>query len=96
MLGAAGPAMTTFSIWIRARPVAPELVPQHSCADWLEARSALLRLHRLVFNDVTVIPLYQTFDYYASRKTMNGLTSGQATLYQTVENWKASARFSIK
>ena len=41
MLGALGPVITTFSIWMRARPVDAEFVPQHSCADRLEARSVV-------------------------------------------------------
>src|SRR6185436_6240747 len=73
-----------------------ELRNIENAKDWREARSALLKLHRLVHDDVTVIPLYQTFDYYAYRKTMHGLTDGQATLYQNIEKWRASARFAIK
>jgi ABC-type transport system substrate-binding protein len=73
-----------------------ELRNIENAKDWREARSALLRLHRLVHDDVTVIPLYQTFDYYAYRKTMHGLQDNQATLYQNVEKWKASDRFTIK
>jgi ABC-type transport system substrate-binding protein len=64
--------------------------------DWQEARNALLRLHRLVHDDVTIIPLYQTFDYYAYRKSVQGLVGGQVTLYQNVEQWKAAARFAVK
>lgn len=73
-----------------------ELRNIENAKDWREARSALLKLHRLVHDDVTIIPLYQTFDYYAYRKSMKGLANGQATLYQNVEKWQASARFSIK
>ena len=39
MLGAAGPVMTTLSIWMRARPFDADPVPQHTWADSLEARS---------------------------------------------------------
>lgn len=73
-----------------------ELRNIENAKDWREARSALLKLHRLVYDDVTVIPLYQTFDYYAYRKTVKGLTDGQATLYQNIEKWQASARFPMK
>lgn len=64
--------------------------------DWNEARDALLRLHREVHDDVTIIPLYQMFDYYAYRKSVQGLADGQVTLYQNVEKWQVSARFAAK
>jgi len=73
-----------------------ELRNIENAKDWREARTALLRLHRLVHDDVTLIPLYQTFDYYAYRTTVQGLPSGQATLYQNVESWKAAPRFAAK
>lgn len=71
-----------------------ELRNIESAKDWSEARNALLKLHRLVHDDVTLIPLYQTFDYYAYRKSVKGLVDGQATLYQNIESWRASARFT--
>lgn len=70
-----------------------ELRNIESAKDWREARNALLKLHRLVHDDVTLIPLYQTFDYYAYRKSVKGLTDGQVTLYQNIENWRTTARF---
>ena len=50
-----------------------ELRNIENAKDWREARNALLKLHRLVYDDVTVIPLYQTFDYYAYRKSVKGI-----------------------
>jgi len=64
--------------------------------DWQDAQIALLRLHRLVHDDVTVIPLYQTFDYYAYRTSVQELVGGQVTLYQDVEKWQVAARFAAK
>ena len=63
--------------------------------DWQEARGALMRLHRLVHDDVTIIPLYQTFDYYAYRTSVQGLVNGQVTLYQNVEKWRVAPRFTV-
>ncbi len=71
-----------------------ELRNIENAKDWREARSALLKLHRLVNDDVTLIPLYQTFDYYAYRKSVKGLVDGQATLYQDIEKWQAAPRFT--
>jgi tetratricopeptide (TPR) repeat protein len=69
-----------------------ELRNIENAKDWREARSSLLKLHRLVDENVTLIPLYQTFDYYAYRKTTKGLADGQATLYQNIEKWQAAPR----
>ncbi|MBC7853947.1 MAG: peptide ABC transporter substrate-binding protein, partial [Pirellulaceae bacterium] len=71
-----------------------ELRNIENAKDWRDARSALLKLHRLVNDDVTLIPLYQTFDYYAYRKSVKGLVDGQATLYQDIEKWQAAPRFT--
>ncbi len=76
--------------------VSLELRNIENAKDWREARSALLKLHRLVSDDVTLIPLYQTYDYYAYRKSVQGLADGQATLYQNIEKWRAAGRFSLK
>jgi tetratricopeptide (TPR) repeat protein len=62
--------------------------------NWLEARTRLEELHRLVHEDVTLIPLYQTFDYYAFRRTLHGLEVPRATLYQDVEQWQTSTQLA--
>ncbi|MFN0020948.1 MAG: ABC transporter substrate-binding protein [Pirellulaceae bacterium] len=77
--------------------VSLELRNIENAKDWREARNALLKLHRLVYDDVTVIPLYQTFDYYAYRKSVKGIVEGPATLstlYQNIEKWQAAPRFT--
>lgn len=60
--------------------------------NWPEARRSLQTLHRLVHEDVTVIPLWQTFDHYASRKAIRGPAVGNVNLYQDVEQWKLSSK----
>jgi hypothetical protein len=49
-----------------------------------------------VHEDVAIIPLYQTFDYYAYRKSVQGITNGQVSLYQNIEHWQAAPRFVAK
>lgn len=67
-----------------------------SAQDWGEARLALKDLHRIVNEEVTVLPLFQTFDYYAYRRSVKGLTAGQVSLYQNVENWQVAPRLAIE
>jgi ABC-type transport system substrate-binding protein len=67
-----------------------------SSKDWVEARQALRDLHRQVHEDVTVIPLFQTFDYYAFRRSIQGMRDGQVSLYQTVDQWRVAPRLAAK
>jgi peptide/nickel transport system substrate-binding protein len=65
-----------------------------SAKDWIDARRALRDLHRQLHEDVTVIPLWQTFDYYAWRSSVQGLRDGQASLYETVDQWQVAPRLA--
>lgn len=56
--------------------------------DWPDASSRLATLHRRIYEDTTVLPLWQLTDYYAFRKELQGLDSPRVTLYQDVESWR--------
>jgi len=60
-------------------------------ANWQEARERFRQLHRLLHEDVTVIPLFQTFDYYAYRKSWTGLAAPRAGLYENIADWRFAA-----
>jgi hypothetical protein len=55
-----------------------------------EARRLLTTLHRLVHEDVTVLPLWQVFDYYAYRRGVLP-AGGRLTLYQDIDEWQSSS-----
>jgi ABC-type transport system substrate-binding protein len=55
---------------------------------WTEARQRLYDLHRTVFDDVTVIPLWQIMNYFARNKSLRGVGQRPLTLYQNVEAWQ--------
>jgi ABC-type transport system substrate-binding protein len=59
--------------------------------NWQEARQRFRQLHRLLHEDVTVIPLFQTHDYYAYRKSWAGLASPRVSLYENIEQWRPAA-----
>ena len=67
-----------------------------SARDWVEARQALRDLHRQLHEDVAIIPLWQTFDYYAWRRSVQGIADGQASLYETVDRWQVAPRLAGK
>src|SRR5205085_8925758 len=58
--------------------------------NWQVARPRLLDLHRLLHEDATVLPLWQTFDYFAYRRTLQGMSPRRLQLYQDVEQWQAT------
>jgi ABC-type transport system substrate-binding protein len=57
---------------------------------WQDTRDRFRQLHRLLHEDVTVLPLWQTFDHYAYRRPLVGLESPRSTLYENVEAWRAA------
>lgn len=56
--------------------------------NWQQARERLLLLHRLLHEDVTVLPLWQTYDHYAYRRTLQGIAAARSQLYEDIENWQ--------
>lgn len=51
----------------------------------------LRRLNQLVHDDATVIPLWQTVNWFAHRRTISGIGQNPPTLYHHVERWRLSA-----
>ncbi|MBI2823161.1 MAG: hypothetical protein HYX69_00565 [Planctomycetia bacterium] len=57
---------------------------------WNEARAALHDVHRIVHEEVTIVPLWQLVEHFAYRKSLTGAGTRPATLYQNVEQWQAT------
>lgn len=62
--------------------------------NWQQARDRLRRLHRLIHEDVALLPLYQTIDYYAYRRSLQGLAPARVTLYQDIDQWQPAAQLA--
>ena len=60
--------------------------------NWREARTRLHNLHRIVYERLAVLPLWQTVNYFAYYKGLEGFGAQPATLYQTAERWKVVPR----
>jgi ABC-type transport system substrate-binding protein len=60
--------------------------------NWQEARGHLQQLHRLVHEDVALLPLFQTVDHYAYRRTLQSLSAARVTLYQDIDQWQLSTQ----
>lgn len=61
-------------------------------SNWQDASVALKDLHRVTYDDVTVLPLWQIAEFYAYRKWIRGVGDQIVTLYQNVENWQVALK----
>lgn len=61
-----------------------------SATNWQQARQHFQQLHRLLSEDVTVIPLWQTYDHFAYRRGVQGIGRQPVSLYQNIEQWRLS------
>jgi tetratricopeptide (TPR) repeat protein len=59
---------------------------------WEEVRSRLREIHRLVVDDATVLPLWQTANHLAYHKSLSGLTGRPLRIYDQVERWRTEPR----
>lgn len=62
--------------------------------NWQQARERLLQLHRHLHEEVSLVPLWQTMDHFAYRRTLEGLRQPRVSLYQDVEQWQAAAQLA--
>jgi hypothetical protein len=56
--------------------------------NWREARERLHDLHRIVHEQVAVIPLWQTVNHCVHNRRLSGVGTSPLTLYQDVELWR--------
>ncbi len=59
-----------------------------SSADWPTLGQRLRDLHHWVYDDLSVLPLWQLMDFYAYRSGIKGLGEPRVSLYQNVETWQ--------
>jgi ABC-type transport system substrate-binding protein len=58
--------------------------------NWSEARNSLIDIHRAVDNDVAILPLWQTVDFFAYRTALKNVGASPVWLYQNVDQWRLS------
>jgi tetratricopeptide (TPR) repeat protein len=57
---------------------------------WNEVTAGLHQIHQLAFEEMPVIPLWQTQNYFAYREELSGIGQSPVSLYQDVSNWQLS------
>jgi hypothetical protein len=55
---------------------------------WKDIRRRMAEVHRIAANEVVVVPLWQTVNFYAYRRGTADLGKQVVELYQNVEQWK--------
>lgn len=60
--------------------------------NWREARQRLREMHLMTYHEVSVIPLWQMFEQFARRATVEGVATRPHLLYQGVEQWQSVPR----
>jgi tetratricopeptide (TPR) repeat protein len=56
--------------------------------NWNDARTRLKEIHRIAHYDLPVIPLWQTVNYFAHRKSIQGIGESPVALYQNLSAWR--------
>jgi len=72
--------------------VAQALRRLDAAESWGAVRDQLVALHRSVHNEVSVIPLWQTVDYFVYNKRLRNLGDRPVWLYQNVDQWRLQAQ----
>ena len=58
--------------------------------NWNQARDQLREIHRIAHYDLPLIPLWQTVNHFAHRKSLGGVEANPVTLYQDLPKWRKS------
>ena len=61
-----------------------------SARDWQQASLRLHELHRAAYVETTVLPLWQMVDYFAYRKSLQGVPARPLTLYESATDWRVA------
>ena len=56
--------------------------------DWGEVRDCLHRVHRIAYDDVAVLPLWQLVEHFVRHESLRGVGARPVSLYQNVEQWR--------
>ncbi len=66
------------------------LISLDQATNWNDARNRLQQIHQIAYDDLPVIPLWQTPKFFATQKTFNGVGKSPVSLYQNVARWHNS------
>jgi hypothetical protein len=66
------------------------LIKLDQANNWNEVTARLHQVHQLAFEEVPVIPLWQTQNSFVARDTVEGIEQAPVSLFQDVRQWRLS------
>ena len=64
--------------------------------DWAQVADRLRRIHRLAYEEVPLVPLWQLTDHFAYDRALEGVGARPVSLYQDVEAWQPATRYAAE
>ena len=58
--------------------------------NWELVRNRFNSVHRLAYDEVPILPLWQIHDHFAHSKSLNGVSYQPVNLYQSIEKWETT------
>jgi ABC-type transport system substrate-binding protein len=75
----------------RCSPAMNQLLSKLDAAsNWNEVTARLHQVHQLAFEEMPVIPLWQTQNYFVHRDSVKGIDATPVSLFQDVRQWRLS------
>jgi tetratricopeptide (TPR) repeat protein len=59
---------------------------------WNQAGQRLRQLHRVLHEDLALLPLWQTPEHFAVRENVQGISAKPVSLYQDIQQWRVAPR----
>ncbi len=56
--------------------------------NWEDAREQLRAVHKILYDEVPLIPLWQVADHFAHRQQLEGIGNRPVSLYQNITQWQ--------
>jgi hypothetical protein len=66
-----------------------------TAASWKDVRTRMSLVHEIASHELPVIPLWQTVNFFAYRKSLSGIGDSPMTLYQNALQWSKATRPNV-
>jgi ABC-type transport system substrate-binding protein len=79
----------------QSSPLMAALRHLDTASNWNDVRTRLADVHDIVHHELPVIPLWQTVNFFAYRKSLRGIGDTPVSLYQSIEAWSNSPSSNV-
>lgn len=67
----------------------------NAATNWKDVRIRLAKLHEIANHELPLIPLWQTVNYFAYRRSVQGIEESPIALYQNIGDWKLAPNANV-